>query len=1462
MGAYPPANRSRSRPPAVLSLADSGATDLMHPTDAGAIENTWKPATKSIQVGDSKTIACYGSVLKLFLPAAPYRGPPLPRRVLIVPEVFAQIWSISAEVDVYKSSYHDTPDACFFDTKDNHRVSIIKASSRLRWIQGTFLPGDGSIAMTVAAGFTPPSPPPACPKAQAYLLQRATDDGLTVTSHGGLFSFVTGVGKPPVKLTLLEHLRLWHVRLGHLPLRRLLQTLKNLKHLNLIDAKWNLADLRTFSLEPCDVCNAHKQRQIPTQRVPHRPWSADAKAAMQPSPRRALKPLRRFLLDVFGKVAFKSIQHHYQYLLGFWDEATGFRWLFGTKIHTTEECERITQLLRAALRNVLGEVEIIRTDNAPEFASERWSDFLADGLMAEEHSIAYDARAMGGVERTWLITAPSAGCLLSQFGAGRNHWYTACAHSLLLANASSSDVVTIDGTRTTSSAHYRLWGFEFDVRKLRCYGAPVRFLLDATQWDSKFDERARAGHYVGVSPSNASAMYVWDGHQHVTVGGASIVDESDFIKPLVAPADRIENWPKPDVHDEPDYPKAQEKTKSTSTPSRDRFHPDALENGTHIEFRYLNDDDDWQWYDSTVEDSRVVSSTGRRHHYVKWTDRREGWNTHDWVDLYFPGRVWRLPKSAKASPPLDSAAAPAPPKPPVTSRPQPTPAVAPSNPSKRAALRTPPSNDTSLGYSLRRRANMAALFLTAATTTWEDRRDAQQLSPDLAREAAILGAVSDTEHEPDDILAALRDDSLLTECLPGDLPPIGQAPDPVPTDEPEIGPSSTPFDPPADVAARLAVACVHGTEDWTALDEASIHDLRSCAEVYVFELDSISDHPALLAAKARTVTATRRTVVYYTPEGVARAIEPKNVKEALNSLEHDQWVNAINVEIENLKSHGAYHLVPASEPLAKGKKILNMTFVFKIKVKEDLSLEKFKARLCVVGSGMEEGSDYFEKYAACARTTSIKLVVITTVVNDWIDFHFDLHGAFLTADIDADVYCHQPRGLPTEDGPNGERMVWKLDKAIYGTVQAARLFTQKLRTALLEIGFRTCTDDENIYRLDHRLGRITLSTHIDDGIGGASNQAVLDHFYTELKRHGFAFSAPPGPWSTVLGFGIKRDRTRRTVTFTANKHISALEEEHLADEPSPSCPRTPDSKEIMELLPAPLETPAEEAALAPMRTKARALKGSLIYIGFVHPGIVHACSRVCAFMAKPTHRSYACARRILMWLSGRKELGVTFGGPAFKSVADLLPQRSPLLPLDPHRDGSLACCVDSDLNGRSLPQATASEAAQNPPDHASSRSQLGYAFSIAGGCFEAISRRQHSVALDSAAAEAFAASTAAAQLINITGVLRFITFGVLGNEPVPLWCDNEVCVMVTKDQSSIKRLSYVARRVRFLQELHARGIVHIMKIDGKVNPADAFTKYLQPADFKRYMDHLYNGTTDANELHRRSIGLSPSSNGI
>ena len=64
--------------------------------------------------------------------------------------------------------------------------------------------------------------------------------------------------------------------------------------------------------------------------------------------------------------------------------------------------------------------------------------------------------------------------------------------------------------------------------------------------------------------------------------------------------------------------------------------------------------------------------------------------------------------------------------------------------------------------------------------------------------------------------------------------------------------------------------------------------------------------------------------------------------------------------------------------------------------------------------------------------------------------------------------------------------------------------------------------------------------------------------------------------------------------------------------------------------------------------------------------------------------------------------------------------------------------------------------------------------------------------------------------------------------------------MVTRDASSVKRLAYVARRVRLLQELEARRVIRILDIDGKVNPADALTKHLDKPTWIGYMSRMYN----------------------
>ena len=81
--------------------------------------------------------------------------------------------------------------------------------------------------------------------------------------------------------------------------------------------------------------------------------------------------------------------------------------------------------------------------------------------------------------------------------------------------------------------------------------------------------------------------------------------------------------------------------------------------------------------------------------------------------------------------------------------------------------------------------------------------------------------------------------------------------------------------------------------------------------------------------------------------------------------------------------------------------------------------------------------------------------------------------------------------------------------------------------------------------------------------------------------------------------------------------------------------------------------------------------------------------------------------------------------------------------------------------------------------------------------------------------------------------------------------------MAANDATSIKRLAYIARRVRFLQELSTRGTVKLLNISGKENPADALTKHLDPKSvFRGYMSKLYNAAAAIFKISHTSSGYT------
>ncbi|MBW0526861.1 hypothetical protein O181_066576 [Austropuccinia psidii MF-1] len=70
-------------------------------------------------------------------------------------------------------------------------------------------------------------------------------------------------------------------------------------------------------------------------------------------------------------------------------------------------------------------------------------------------------------------------------------------------------------------------------------------------------------------------------------------------------------------------------------------------------------------------------------------------------------------------------------------------------------------------------------------------------------------------------------------------------------------------------------------------------------------------------------------------------LDPKNYKQAINSVESKNWEEAISQELQNMTKHSVWS--PCNEPT--NCKPLTTTWVFKQKTDEDGNLTKFKARL-------------------------------------------------------------------------------------------------------------------------------------------------------------------------------------------------------------------------------------------------------------------------------------------------------------------------------------------------------------------------------------------------------------------------------------------------------------------------------------------------------------------------------------
>jgi len=540
-----------------------------------------------------------------------------------------------------------------------------------------------------------------------------------------------------------------------------------------------------------------------------------------------------------------------------------------------------------------------------------------------------------------------------------------------------------------------------------------------------------------------------------------------------------------------------------------------------------------------------------------------------------------------------------------------------------------------------------------------------------------------------------------------------------------------------------------------------------------------------------------------------------NYNQAMAGPDAEEWLEAMRAEIEILRKMNTWTVVPRQTAIQANKPIIKTTWAFRQKRNPMGEATKKKSRWCVRGDIQKRMED-IESFSPVVQWSSVRLLLILSIVHGLQTRQVDYVNAFAQADLDKEVYIEPPQGFKDEFPDD---VVLRLNKSLYGMTDAPLIFFELLKKNLKKVGF------QQIEHLDPCLfvhKKAICLTYVDDCLWFGIDGNALDKLIQEMKDTGMDLTIESNDVSAFLG--IQFTRKGETIELNQTGLIDKIIETVGMQDANPAA------------------VPAEVKPLGKDKNGAhhseswnyRSVVGMLLYVaGNSRPDIAFAVHQTARFSHDPRQSHSIAIKRIVRYLIGTREKGMIFR---------------------PTKDWKIDCFVDADFCGL--------WGSEDPDDPIVSKSRTGYIVTLAGCPLLWSSKLQTETSVSTMMAEYVALSAAMREMLPLKRLVKAVAKVVTGDDNVQMLTksdvfeDNNGALTVATLPRITPQSKFFAVKLHFFKE-HVKteenpeGDVEIHKICTSKQLADIMTKGLVKDKFEPLRDALMGW--DLNEDGRSEL---------